>query len=397
MKADRTIQKLLRQQAALAAFGSFSFNEPDLQKILAEAGRVCAVSLDVPYTKICRYREEQNDLLVVAGHGWKDGVIGNVVSPADETSTQGRAYVTGKPVILEDIHKNNSYNLPGFYAEHDIVSTVDVLIKSAQGSFGVLEADWDSQYSFDQHDIDFLTGFANVIAEAAQTAERNAVLQVTLQEMQALIADKAILASELQHRVRNNLQLIYGMLIRQVEVADAAGKEGIRSIAKRVMSLSTIYDHLLTHHGLVDTIDFAAYLKSLCASLAAFQDKGAHTITLDCNADPMNLDLDTVTALGIVVAETTSNAYLHAFPDRDGVITVSLRSSDGNGGVLTIADNGTGFTERTGSKRHGVGLIRRLLQQVKGEAQLDSSNGTVWTLTFPLKPANARLAEAMPK
>ncbi len=48
MKAERTIQKLLRQQAALAAFGSFAFNEPDLQKILVEAARVCAVSLDVP-------------------------------------------------------------------------------------------------------------------------------------------------------------------------------------------------------------------------------------------------------------------------------------------------------------------------------------------------------------
>lgn len=186
------------------------------------------------------------------------------------------------------------------------------------------------------------------------------------------------------------------MLIRQVELADSSSKEGIRSIAKRVMSLSTIYDHLLTHHGLVDRIDFAAYLKSLCGSLAAFQEKGAHTIRLDCDADPMSLDLDAVTALGIVVAETTSNAYLHAFPGRDGVITVSLMSSDGRG-ILTIADNGIGFIESPGSKRHGVGLIRRLLQQVNGEAQLDSNKGTVWTLTFPLKPANARLAQAMPK
>ncbi len=393
MKTDRTIQKLLRQQAALAAFGSFAFVEPELQKILTEAARVCAVSLDVPYTKICRYREKQDDLLVVAGYGWKEGVIGNLVSPADETSTQGRAFVTGQPVILEDIRKNNSYNLPGFYSEHDIVSTVDVLIKGSNGSFGVLEADWDSQYSFDQHDIDFLTGFANVLAEAAQTAQRNAVLQATMHEMQALIADKAILASELQHRVRNNLQLIYGMLIREVEVTDASSKEGIRSIAKRVMSLSTIYDHLLTHHGLVDTIDFAAYLKSLCGSLAAFQEKGAHDITLNCDANPMSLDLDTVTALGIVVAETTSNAYLHAFPNRDGIITVSLTSSDGKG-ILTIADNGIGFIERPGSKRHDVGLIRRLLQQVKGDAQVATHEGTVWTLTFPLKAAGARFPDA---
>lgn len=382
MKHDRTIHKLLRQQAALAAFGSFAFIENDLQKILMEAARVCAVSLDVPYTKICRYRPEQNDLLVVAGHGWQSNVIGNVVSPADETSTQGRSFITGEPVILEDIRKNNSYNLPPFYADHGIISTVDVLIKGSNGSFGVLEADWNSQHTCDQHDIDFLTGFANVLAEAAQTAARNAMLKITLKEMEVLVADKAILASELQHRVRNNLQLIYGMLIRQIELTEGAGKEGIRSIAKRVLSLATIYDHLLKHRGLVDTIDFANYLQSLCTSLSAFQEKGAFKISLTCTAVPMNLDLDIVTALGIVVAETTSNAYLHAFPDRGGAITVELTKSEG-GGVLTVSDNGIGFIEKAGSKRHGVGLIKRLLQQVNGRAEVSGTNGTCWTLEFP--------------
>ena len=45
-------------------------------------------------------------------------------------------------MILEDIRKNNSYDLPDFYAQHNIVSTVDVLVKGAGGPFGVLEADF---------------------------------------------------------------------------------------------------------------------------------------------------------------------------------------------------------------------------------------------------------------
>ena len=129
---NRTIEKLLRQQAALAHFGSFAFGEEDLQKVLSEAARICAESLGVPFTKICRYRIPQNDLLVVAGHGWEAGVVGHVISQADESSTQGRAFVTGQPVILEDIRKNNSYDLPDFYARHGIVSTVDVLIKGKE-------------------------------------------------------------------------------------------------------------------------------------------------------------------------------------------------------------------------------------------------------------------------
>ncbi|MDR3527057.1 MAG: GAF domain-containing protein, partial [Rhizomicrobium sp.] len=168
---------LRRQQAALANFGTFAFHEPELGKILTEAARVCAECLLIPFAKICRYRPEQNDLLVVAGCGWHAGVVGDVVSKADATSTQGRAFVTGKPVILEDVAQNGSLALPAFYAEHGIVSTADVLIKGKAGPWGVLEVDSATHREFDEHDIVFLTGFANVLAEAVATTERTAVMQ----------------------------------------------------------------------------------------------------------------------------------------------------------------------------------------------------------------------------
>ena len=85
------VQKLLRQQAAIASFGSFALRQRDLSKILAEAVRVCAEGLNVPFSKVCQYRAEQNDLLIVAGYGWQDGVVGDVVSRADMSSPQGRA------------------------------------------------------------------------------------------------------------------------------------------------------------------------------------------------------------------------------------------------------------------------------------------------------------------
>ena len=386
-----TIERLLRQQAALANFGSFAFGETDLQIVLSEAARICAESLGVPYTKICRYRSSEDDLLVVAGYGWESGIVGHVISQADESSTQGRAFITGEPVILEDIRESNSYNLPGFYSAHKITSTVDVLIKGAAGPFGVLEADCSSQHTFDKHDINFLTCFANVIAEAVQTSERTATLRATLKQMETLVADKevlleekGVLAAELQHRVRNNLQLVYGMLLRQIELADREGKEGIRAIARRVMSLSKIYDHLLGH-GLVQTIDFGAYLESLCSNLKDFQEKGEFEITLVCEAESIALELDLVTYLGIVVTEITSNSYLHAFPAGPGVIRVTLVQKEG-AGILTISDDGVGFVQQKESKRHGVGLIKRLMEQTSGTAELKSERGTTWTLVFPITP-----------
>jgi GAF domain-containing protein len=141
------VRKLLRQQAAIAGFGSFALRESDLLKVLTEAARVCADGLDVHFSKVCRYREGENDLLIEAGHGWKAGVVGNVVSRADETSPQGRAFITGEPSICNDLSEDKRFVLPAFYAEHGIVSTIDVVIKGSDDQpFGVLEIDNDEQH-----------------------------------------------------------------------------------------------------------------------------------------------------------------------------------------------------------------------------------------------------------
>jgi two-component sensor histidine kinase len=383
MTEIRTVEKLLKQQAALAKFGSFAFSEADLQKVLTEAARVCAEYMDVPYAKICRHRAAEHDLLVEAGYGWHAGVIGNVVSKADESSTQGRAFVTGKPVILEDISKNTSYALPPFYAEHGIVATADVLVKGTGEPWGILEIDSRTVRAFDQHDIDFLTGFANIVAEAVATAGRTAALLAAITQMEASIAEKDVLAKELQHRVRNNLQIVLGMLNRQIESGDNAGTEGMRAIARRVMSLAKIYDHLLGS-GLSRSIDFDLYLRSLCDSLGEFQAAREFDVTVTCEGDtePLLLDLDSVTALGIVVAEIISNAYLHAFPGRAGAIRVILEPRAA-GAILTIRDDGIGFVEPASSKRHGLGLVRRLMEQIGGAVRVACDHGTKWTLAFP--------------
>jgi hypothetical protein len=127
--SEEQVRKLLRQQAAIALFGSFALRQTDLLKVLTEAARVCAEGLSVPFCKVCRYRTDENDLLIEAGYGWQKGVVGHVVSRADTTSPQGRAFMTGLPSICNDLRKDNDFKLPAFYAAHKIVSTIDVVIK----------------------------------------------------------------------------------------------------------------------------------------------------------------------------------------------------------------------------------------------------------------------------
>jgi two-component sensor histidine kinase len=388
------VRKLLRQQAAVAGFGSFALRQSDLLKVLTEAARVCAEGLSVPFCKVCRYRAAENDLLIEAGHGWQPGVIGHVVSRADASSPQGRAFVTGEPSICNDLRKDNNFELPPFYAAHGIVSTIDVIIKGDDQPYGVLEIDNDEQHDYDQHDIDFLTGFANVLAEAVATSARTVVLQTTIEQMRVLVEEKdrlldqkKVLAEELQHRVRNNLQLVYGMLSKQVnDTPDEIGQRGIKAIARRVSTLAQVYNNLLGNE-MTRIADFGAYVKSLCLNLAEIQ-AAPDGVTLTCDSEELFLDLDTVTALGIVVAELVTNSYDHAFPGGNGATIVSVRHAVGDSGmaIMTISDNGKGFKAQAGSKRHGLGLVRRLVEQVRGTAIVDSENGTAWTIRFPVGP-----------
>jgi signal transduction histidine kinase len=204
MDDSSTIERLRQQQSALADFGTFAFSESDLQAVLSQAARMCARSLDVPFAKICRYRVAENDLLIVAGVGWRGGVVGRIVSSADETSTQGRAYVTGNPVVLEDVSQNSSLALPAFYRDHGIVSTADVLIKGRAGPWGVLEVDCATKRHFDEHDIVFLTGFANVVAEAVAITERAAAQQNAIDRLTQEVEKNNRLLAE---RERNERQL----------------------------------------------------------------------------------------------------------------------------------------------------------------------------------------------
>jgi two-component sensor histidine kinase len=379
-KTDRTIEKLLRQQAALAQFGSFAFKETDLLAILTEAARICAASLEVPFCKICRYRPAENDLLIEAGCGWDIGVVGQVISQANETSPQGRAYVTREPVIIRDIRNANNLALPDFYPQHGIVSTVDVIIATVDGApYGILEIDSPTLHQYDEHDINFLTGFANVLAEAVATARRN-------QKMQTLLDQQKLLAEELQHRVRNNLQMVSAMLYSYARTGiDDKARQEVGSISNRVMTLAQIYDSLLGV-GLSETIDLSEYLQKLCAALPGLQDDRNCKVGLDCRTESVIMPLSNVTVLGMIVAELVTNSYRHAFPNIDGTVTVSLaRAVGGGGAILTVQDDGVGFATTGETSRRGVGLVKKLIEQMGGTMNVRSVAGTLWTLVFPVE------------
>jgi two-component sensor histidine kinase len=198
-----------------------------------------------------------------------------------------------------------------------------------------------------------------------------------------LLEEKAVMARELQHRIRNNLQLVYAMLGKQMVGTDGTSQDGVGAIARRVMALSQVNEHRLGT-GLSRTIEFSTYLSSLCSSFAALERHQHPLVELTCQTKPVVLDLDRVTSLGLVISELIANSYAHALPGGKGSIRVQVSPGHSDDETtLVFADDGAGFPELRPDKRHGVGLVMRLMEQIGGSTAVHSNHCKEWTLKFP--------------
>ena len=334
------MQKLLRQQTAIARFGSFALRELDLTNILGEAVRVCAEGLGVPFSQVCRYSAENNDLVVAAGYGRRDQAIGHVVSRADMSSPQGRAFNTGEPSIC--------YDLPPSYAAHGIVSIVDVIIKANDGQpYGILEIAADQPRDYDQYDIHFLNGFANVLAEAVSTAARGAALQVTVDQMKSLVEEKDRLLHE-----KNAADL----RLRQTQKMEAVGQltGGIVHDLNNILTVITGTIEILAE-GVADRPELVAITKmideagvrgaDLAQRLLAFARKQPlRPREVDLNAlvtEAANLLPPTLgenVEVHLMLAADASRALIDPCQLKNTIRNLALNARDAmvNGGKLTI-------------------------------------------------------------
>jgi signal transduction histidine kinase len=334
------MQKLLRQQTAIARFGSFALRELDLSNILGEAVRVCAEGLGVRFSQVYRYRAENNDLVVAAGYGWRDQVIGHVVSRADKSSPQGRAFTTGEPSIC--------YDLPPSYAAHGIISIVDVIIKANDGQpYGILEIAADQPRDYDQYDIHFLNGFASVLAEAVSTAARGAALQVTVDQMKSLVEEKDRLLHE-----KNAADMRLRQTLKMEAVGQLTG--GIVHDLNNILTVITGTIEILAE-GVADRPELVAITKmideagvrgaDLTQRLLAFARKQPlRPREVDLNAlvteaaNLLPLTLGKNVEVQLMLAADTSRALIDPCQLKNTIRNLALNARDAmvDGGKLTI-------------------------------------------------------------
>lgn len=221
-----------------------------------------------------------------------------------------------------------------------------------------------------------------VIMDVTREKERERSLETLLQQ-------KDLLMHEVNHRVKNNLQLVASLLQLQARsIRDAVARQHFSDACGRVLSIAELHKKLYKW-GDFGKLDFGEYLHDLCAELEHSLTADGRAIRIMTEADHLFITADTAVPLALIVNELVTNAVKYAYPDGNGTIRVRLHD-DGDGWVLRIEDGGVGLPDGLDPMRAGgIGmmLVRTLTTQVGGILTFERPGpGTRVSLTFPADP-----------
>jgi two-component sensor histidine kinase len=213
-----------------------------------------------------------------------------------------------------------------------------------------------------------------------------AKLRRALEEMSASLNEKEILLRELNHRVKNNLQIITSLLsLQKTRITDRGCQELFADCQHRVRAIALAHQRLCGAPSLAN-IDLAVYFDQLVRELSRSYCVGPGHITPKVVVEDTVLGVDQLVPTALIVNELVCNAFKYAFPEgRSGEVRVEFQRRDGNVNV-SVSDDGIGFSPDDLSSHDSVGLqiVQALVDQLSGKLSWANGHGTCATVAFPL-------------
>jgi two-component sensor histidine kinase len=187
------------------------------------------------------------------------------------------------------------------------------------------------------------------------------------------LAERDLLIEEINHRTKNNFQIVISLLELQSRRTDApAVREAMSAAVVRIGGLARSHRALYVTGDPRQTVAMDTYLAELCENLSEGPGMGGF-VRIETNLAPIWMPRDRAVAVGVILNELITNAFKHAFPDgRAGVVLVDLRHGE-QGYELSVADDGVGLSNgvtRPPSSGLGRGLIDGFARQAGGTVTL---------------------------
>ena len=230
----------------------------------------------------------------------------------------------------------------------------------------------------------YFTSKTNKLLRRKITLE--SLVQSRTTSLSKALHDKDLLIKEVHHRVKNNLQVIIGLLqLQNDKITDESMKIAILESQSRIGSIALIHQNLYQNSQL-DGIRFDEFVINLGKQLDDFYKKLHREILLETNIVNTCIDIDTAVPLGLILNELFSNTYKHAFKNTSNIkVTVSMQEISKGEYKLVFHDSGPGLSGElrfSNAQTLGLELIRGLAKQLHGKASYQYKEGGEFTISF---------------
>lgn len=208
------------------------------------------------------------------------------------------------------------------------------------------------------------------------------------EQLKESVKENKVLLAEIHHRVKNNLAIVSGILqLQEFESEDCKTKAVLNDSQLRIKSIALIHEMLYQAKSF-SSISFGCYIHQLVDRIKETLDSDSSNIKMEVDVENISININQAVPCALLLNELLTNAYKHAFEDREnGKISISIRES-GNMISVRITDNGVGLPEGFKQNQNaslGMNLIETLAKQIEAELKYEDSNGTTVTFSFEKK------------
>lgn len=376
---ERVLALRIRQQEILAELGVIALQRTPLRELLIKAAELAAEGLQAELSKVLEYDRQAGRLVMRAGVGWDPGLIDVATVGADLESPAGYALQTGKPVISNLLENEERFRTPELLRNHGVRRAINVILQGDGSPYGVLEVDSRSSDEFNEQDISFLQGAANILGMAIEREryERN---------LRAALEHQKILVGEINHRVKNSLQLVSSMFSLQAKAtSDAAVAQSLQDAMGRVSAVARVHERLYRSPNVL-TVDLGGYIGEVCIDLAAINSS---CDIVFASESQIFLSTDRAVRVALLVTELVTNAAKHAIPNHGVVrVHVGIARAGDDQVVLSVRDDGPGLSplyDIETSKTLGMRIINALVSQSGGTLSIKRHQpGAEFVIELPI-------------
>ncbi len=372
------IRYRLDQQRILAEFGGIALRSRDIDEIVRAAVELAARGMRTRLAKFLHHDPARGGLIVRAGLGWNEGVVGGAEMGDDLGSPAGFAFQTGEAVISNHLRDEKRFRTPGFMADHGVKRAINVLVEANGKRFGVLEVDSRSDGRFEEDDLAFMQGFANLIGVAIERLEAE-------QHLRAAIEHQELLTREASQRVKNSLAMVSAMLNLQMREDDDPRVQRLLGDAQaRIVAIGQAHDQLWQG----ERVGVVALDRLLCGIVDQLREQ-APDHAIDCDIAPLVVSGDTAIPMGLLLTELVTNAVKYAYGEGGGPVRIVTRCDDG-ALTMTVTDQGVGLPadlDPTVARPTSLGMrmVNSLTRQLGGTLAFeDAAPGTRVVFSMPL-------------